>query len=71
MLFLDLANYCKRIGWTLDEVIKAGWDMGQGGLVFTDPTPSAARSSTGKARFLPPDVPKFTCNMLGGIVKYQ
>lgn len=30
MLFLDLTDYCKRTGRTLDEVIKAGWDVGVG-----------------------------------------
>ena len=28
MLFLDLTDYCTRTGRTLDEVIKAGWDVG-------------------------------------------
>ena len=25
MLFLDLTEYCRRTGRTLDEVLKAGW----------------------------------------------
>ena len=28
MLFLDLTDYCRRTGKTLDQVIKAGWDVG-------------------------------------------
>ena len=30
MLFLDLTEYCKKSGKTLDEVIKAGWEVGVG-----------------------------------------
>ena len=30
MLFLDLTDYCRRTGKTLDQVIKAGWDVGVG-----------------------------------------
>ena len=30
MIFLDCSKYCSRIGKTLDEVIKAGWDVGVG-----------------------------------------
>ena len=40
MLFLDLTDYCARTGRTLDEVIKAGWDVGiawQDGRMFQGP----------------------------------
>ena len=30
MLFLDLTNYCRRTGKTLDQILKAGWDVGVG-----------------------------------------
>ncbi len=30
MIFLDCSKYCARTGKTLDEVIKAGWDVGVG-----------------------------------------
>ena len=30
MLFLDLTNYCQRTGKTLDQILKAGWDVGVG-----------------------------------------
>ena len=28
MLFLDLSEWCETNGQTLDEVMKAGWDVG-------------------------------------------
>ncbi len=37
MLFLDLSEWCETNGQTLDEVMKAGWDVGvawQGGRPF-------------------------------------
>ena len=40
MLFLDLTDYCRRTGKTLDQVIKAGWDVGvawQDGRAFHGP----------------------------------
>ena len=40
MLFLDLTDYCRRTGKTLDQVIKAGWDAGvawQDGRAFHGP----------------------------------
>lgn len=40
MLFLDLTEYCKRTGKSLDQVIKAGWDVGVGwqdGRAFNGP----------------------------------
>ena len=40
MLFLDLTDYCRRTGKTLDQVIKAGWDVGvawQDGRAFQGP----------------------------------
>ena len=40
MLFLDMTGYCKRTGKTLDQVIKAGWDVGVGwqdGRAFQGP----------------------------------
>ena len=40
MIFLDLTNYCQRTGKTLDQVIKAGWDVGvawQDGRAFHGP----------------------------------
>ena len=40
MLFLDLTDYCRRTGKTLDQVIKAGWDVGVGwqdGRMFHGP----------------------------------
>ena len=40
MLYLDLTGYCKRTGKTLDQVIKAGWDVGvawQDGRLFQGP----------------------------------
>ena len=40
MLFLDLTDYCARTGKTLDQVIKAGWDVGvawQDGRAFNGP----------------------------------
>ncbi len=40
MLFLDLTDYCKRTSRTLDEIIKAGWDVGVGwqdGRAFNGP----------------------------------
>ena len=30
MIFVDCTEYCKKTGKTLDEVIKAGWDVGIG-----------------------------------------
>ncbi len=30
MLFLDLSEYCRRSGRTIDEVVKAGWKVGVG-----------------------------------------
>lgn len=40
MIFLDCTKYCGRTGKTLDEVIKAGWDVGvawQDGRMFHGP----------------------------------
>ncbi len=40
MLFLDCSEYCKKHGKTLDEVLKAGWDVGvawQDGRPFMAP----------------------------------
>ena len=40
MLFLDLTDYCRRTGKTLDQVMKAGWDVGvawQDGRAFHGP----------------------------------
>ena len=40
MLFLDLTDYCRRTGKTLDQVLKAGWDVGVGwqdGRMFHGP----------------------------------
>ena len=40
MLFLDLTDYCRRTGRTLDEVLKAGWEVGvawQDGRMFHGP----------------------------------
>ena len=30
MVFVDCSEYCKRTGTTLDELLKAGWDVGIG-----------------------------------------
>ena len=40
MMFLHCEDYCKKAGRTIDEVIKAGWDVGvawQQGAPFHDP----------------------------------
>lgn len=40
MIFLDLTKYCQRTGKTLNQVIKAGWDVGvawQDGRAFQGP----------------------------------
>ncbi|MBQ9420306.1 MAG: aminotransferase class I/II-fold pyridoxal phosphate-dependent enzyme [Lachnospiraceae bacterium] len=40
MMFLHCEDYCKKTGRTIDEVIKAGWDVGvawQQGAPFHDP----------------------------------
>ena len=40
MLFLDCSDWCRSHGKTLDEVLKAGWDVGvawQDGRMFHGP----------------------------------
>ncbi len=40
MLFLDCAKWCRDHGWTLDRLLKAGWDVGvawQDGRIFHGP----------------------------------
>ena len=40
MLFLDCSKWCRDQGWTLDRLLKAGWDVGvawQDGRIFHGP----------------------------------
>jgi cystathionine beta-lyase len=40
MMFLDCEKYCQRTGRSLDEVLRAGWDVGvayQDGRLFKSP----------------------------------
>ena len=40
MLFMDCSEYCEQNGRTIDEVLKAGWDVGVGwqdGRLFEGP----------------------------------